>query len=51
MNQCYIDHITITAPTLESGARLVKKVLCVKPQTGGEHPRMRTHNLLLRIGD
>ena len=51
MNQCFIDHITITAPTLEAGAKLVKKSLGVTPQTGGEHPRMGTHNLLLRLGE
>lgn len=51
MNPCVIDHITITAPTLEAGSDLVSKVLGVKPQNGGEHPRMGTHNLLLRLGD
>lgn len=51
MNKCVIDHITITAPTLEAGAELVKKSLGVVPQKGGEHPRMGTHNLLLRLGD
>ncbi len=51
MNQCFIDHITITTPTLEVGAELVNKSLGVKPQKGGEHPRMGTHNLLLRLGD
>ncbi len=51
MIPCFIDHITITAPTLEAGAELVSRVLGVKPQKGGEHPRMGTHNLLLRLGD
>jgi len=51
MNPCFIDHITITAPTLEAGAELVNQVLGVKPQKGGEHPRMGTHNLLLRLGN
>ena len=51
MNQCFIDHITITAPTIEAGAELVKKSLGVIPQKGGEHPRMGTHNLLLRLGE
>lgn len=50
MNQCVIDHITITAPTLEAGAALVKKSLGVTPEQGGEHPRMGTHNLLLHLG-
>lgn len=51
MPRCYIDHITITAPSLEVGSKLVQQALGVAPQTGGEHPRMGTHNLLLRLGD
>lgn len=51
MPRCYIDHITITAPSLEAGSKLVQQTLGVAPQTGGEHPRMGTHNLLLRLGD
>jgi hypothetical protein len=48
---CLIDHITVTAPTLEVGAEFVRQALGVTPQAGGEHPRMGTHNLLLRLGD
>ena len=51
MNPCFIDHITVTAPTLEAGAELVSQVLGVKSQKGGKHPRMGTHNLLLRLGN
>ncbi|MGH8810040.1 MAG: VOC family protein, partial [Noviherbaspirillum sp.] len=29
----------------------MRDVLGVSPQTGGEHPRMGTHNLLLRLGE
>lgn len=46
-----IDHITVTAPTLQAGAAFVVGALGVTPQSGGEHPRMGTHNLLLRLGD
>lgn len=46
-----IDHIAITAPTLASGASWVEQVLGVAPQLGGEHTRMGTHNVLLRLGD
>lgn len=46
-----IDHITITSPTLEAGAKLVENALGVSPQQGGEHPKMCTHNLFLRLGD
>jgi catechol 2,3-dioxygenase-like lactoylglutathione lyase family enzyme len=51
MNQSHLDHITITTPTLEAGAKFVEKTLGVTPQMGGEHPKMGTHNLFLRLGD
>ena len=49
--RCTIDHLTVTAPTLESGADYVWQALGVMPGPGGEHPRMGTHNLLLRLGE
>jgi len=49
--RCQIDHITVTAPSLAVGAAYVQKALGIAPQVGGEHPRMGTHNLLLRLGD
>lgn len=51
MPTCFMDHITITAPTLKTGADLVYRTLGITPQKGGEHPRMGTHNLFLRLGD
>ncbi len=51
MPGCHIDHITVTAPSLAAGAAYVQDVLGIAPQPGGEHPRMGTHNLLLRLGD
>lgn len=51
MEASRIDHITITSPTLAAGAAYVRQALGVDMQTGGEHPRMGTHNLLLRLGD
>lgn len=51
MKASSIDHIVITAPTLQDGAAYVRHVLGVDMQTGGEHPRMGTHNLLLRLDD
>ncbi len=51
MPRCFIDHITVTAPSLETGAQLVRQSLGVTPQAGGEHARMATHNLLLRLGE
>ena len=46
-----IDHIVIAAPSLESGEAFVQQALGVALQAGGSHPRMGTHNLLLRLGD
>ncbi|MFZ6870715.1 VOC family protein [Undibacterium sp. Di27W] len=50
MLDCELDHITITAPDLISGAAYVKEVLGVDPSTGGEHMRMGTHNMFVRLG-
>ena len=51
MSRCHIDHITVTAPSLEAGSKFILHALGVEPQTGGEHPRMGTHNLLLRLDE
>lgn len=51
MARSFLDHITVTAFSLEAGAAFVFETLGVSPQVGGEHPRMATHNLLLRLGD
>lgn len=48
---CRIDHIAVTAPTLEAGATWVGQALGVMPQPGGSHLHMGTHNLLVRLGD
>ncbi len=47
---CEIDHIIVTAPSLEIGGAYVFERLGVYPQKGGEHARMGTHNLLLSLG-
>jgi hypothetical protein len=47
----FLDHIAITAFSLEAGAAFVANALGVAPQAGGAHPRMATHNQLLRLGD
>jgi hypothetical protein len=46
-----IDHITVVAPTLERGVAYVEEALGVAMGPGGAHPRMGTHNRLLRLGD
>ncbi|MBA3032380.1 MAG: VOC family protein [Gammaproteobacteria bacterium] len=51
MPRSFIDHLVVTAPNLEVGAAYVRSTLGVAPQPGGEHARMGTHNLLLRLGD
>jgi Glyoxalase-like domain len=48
---CTIDHLVVTAPSLEVGVRWVEKRLGVELQPGGEHPSMGTHNYLLRLGE
>lgn len=51
MPKSHIDHIAITAPSLEAGVEYVRQTLGVSPQVGGEHPRMGTHNCLLKLGE
>jgi len=49
-SRCSIDHLVVTASTLETGAEHVRRALGVGLERGGEHGRMGTHNLLLRLG-
>ena len=51
MRAVRIDHLAITAPTLQAGSDAVFAQLGVRPQAGGRHARMGTHNLLLRLGE
>jgi Glyoxalase-like domain len=46
-----IDHLVITAPSLDEGAEYVRRKLGVMPEVGGEHQRMGTHNRLVKLGD
>jgi len=46
-----LDHITVVADSLEQGAAYVREHLGVSAQLGGEHPKMGTHNLLLKLGN
>lgn len=45
-----LDHITIVAPSLESGSAYVEAALGVQPGAGRAHSGMATHNLLLALG-
>lgn len=51
MPSCQLDHLVVTAASLAAGATYVRDSLGVDPQKGGEHVRMGTHNMLLRLGD
>lgn len=46
-----LDHLTVTAPSLEAGSRFIRDALGVEPSAGRTHPGMGTHNRLLRLGD
>src|SRR5512139_3403877 len=51
MLRSHIDHLAITAASLQAGVEYVHLSLGVSPQVGGEHPRMGTHNCLLKLGE
>jgi hypothetical protein len=46
-----LDHITVAADTLDHGLAHLQAILGVEIPYGGAHPRMATHNHLLRLGD
>jgi hypothetical protein len=45
-----LDHLVVTAPVLADGVAWVEATLGVAMQPGGRHPRMGTHNAVLRLG-
>ena len=51
MQPSHIDHLVFTAPSLEVGVNYVEAQLGVRPQPGGQHLLMGTHNALLRFGE
>lgn len=50
MSLLKLDHLALSAETLEAGRAHVKHALGVNLPTRGEHPQMGTHNLLLSLG-
>jgi len=46
-----LDHIAIAAHTLDQGLAYVRSILGIDVPLGGAHPRMGTHNRVLRLGD
>ena len=45
-----LDHLGIAAATLEQGEDHLERLLGVRPQRGGNHVAMGTHNSLLKLG-
>src|SRR3954469_7122628 len=45
-----LDHITVAARSLAQGLAYLRDALGVDLPYGGAHPRMATHNHLLRLG-
>jgi Glyoxalase-like domain len=45
-----LDHLVVAAATLEQGENYVESLLGVRPQRGGRHVAMGTHNSVLRLG-
>lgn len=44
-----LDHLVVSARTLEEGVQYVANAFGVAPAGGGAHPLMRTHNRLLNL--
>ncbi|SCY58930.1 Glyoxalase-like domain-containing protein [Paracoccus tibetensis] len=44
------DHVAIAARSLDEGADWLEARLGLRPEPGGKHPLMGTHNLLLSLG-
>lgn len=46
-----LDHIALSAETLDQGRTFIQDALGVELSEGGKHPKFGTHNLLLGLGD
>jgi len=47
----HIDHLVIAASTLQQGVDYVRETLGVEMPFGGVHPKMGSHNHLMRLGE
>ncbi len=45
-----LDHLVVVSPSLESGVAWLEDQLGCSVSPGGSHPRMGTHNVLVKIG-
>jgi hypothetical protein len=50
VNGATIDHLVVAAATLAQGCDFVESGLKARPQPGGRHATMGTHNALLKLG-
>jgi len=50
MQRAELDHIIVASSRLEAGVDWVEERLGVRPQPGGKHVAMGTHNALLKLG-
>jgi len=48
--QCALDHLVVAASTLDAGNDWAFQTLGVRPQPGGRHLTMGTHNALVGLG-
>jgi hypothetical protein len=46
-----LDHLVVAAATLEQGEDRLEALTGMRPQRGGRHVAMGTHNSLLRLGE
>ena len=46
-----LDHLVVAADTLDQGEDYLASLLGVRPQRGGKHVAMGTHNSLLKLGE
>jgi hypothetical protein len=51
MIRAAIDHLVVTASSLATGIEYVHDTLGVTARPGGRHPRMGTHNALVKLDD